>query len=114
MGRHRSDNRDVDGSAIQGRTERRPDDHDAPQARGAGRSARAVRIPWGRAAPDRSRTGRVSCKEGRGMNDDERRERGTKIRREVLGDEYVDRIQSTATSLTKEFQALSTRDAWGD
>ena len=48
------------------------------------------------------------------MNDDERRERGAKIRREVLGDEYVDRTQSTATSLTKEFQDLITRYAWGE
>src|SRR5256885_5203211 len=48
------------------------------------------------------------------MNDDERRKRGTKIRREVLGDEYVDRTQSTATSLTKEFQDLITRYAWGE
>ena len=48
------------------------------------------------------------------MNDDERRERGMKIRREVLGDAYVDRAQSTATPLTKDFQDLMTRYAWGD
>ena len=48
------------------------------------------------------------------MNDDERRERGTKIRRDVLGDDYVDRTESTATSLTKEFQDLITRYAWGE
>ena len=48
------------------------------------------------------------------MNDDERRERGMKIRREVLGDAYVDRAQSTATPLTKEFQDLITRYAWGE
>ena len=48
------------------------------------------------------------------MNDDERRERGMKIRREVLGDAYVDRAQSGATALTKEFQDLITRYAWGE
>jgi len=48
------------------------------------------------------------------MNDDERRKRGMKIRREVLGDAYVDRAQSTATPLTKEFQDLITRYAWGE
>jgi len=48
------------------------------------------------------------------MNDDERRERGMKIRRDVLGDAYVDRAQSNATALTKEFQDLITRYAWGE
>ena len=48
------------------------------------------------------------------MNDDERRERGMKIRREVLGDEYVDRAQAGSTPLTKEFQDLMTRYAWGE
>jgi 4-carboxymuconolactone decarboxylase len=48
------------------------------------------------------------------MTDDERRERGMKVRREVLGDEYVDRSQKSATSLTKDFQDLITRYAWGE
>lgn len=48
------------------------------------------------------------------MNDDERHERGMKIRREVLGDEYVDRAQAGSTPLTKDFQDLITRYAWGD
>ena len=48
------------------------------------------------------------------MNDDDRRERGMKIRREVLGDSHVDRAQSTATPLTKDFQDLITRYAWGE
>jgi 3-oxoadipate enol-lactonase/4-carboxymuconolactone decarboxylase len=47
------------------------------------------------------------------MTDDERRERGMKARREVLGDEYVDRSQS-AGPLTKDFQDLITRYAWGE
>ena len=48
------------------------------------------------------------------MNDDERRERGMKIRREVLGDAHVDRAQSTATPFTNDFQDLMTRYAWGE
>ncbi len=48
------------------------------------------------------------------MSDEERRERGMKIRREVLGDAYVDRAQSTATPLTNDFQDLMTRYAWGE
>ena len=48
------------------------------------------------------------------MNDDERRKQGMKLRREVLGDAYVDRAQSTATPLTKDFQDLVTRYAWGE
>ena len=48
------------------------------------------------------------------MNDEERRERGMKIRREVLGDEHVDRAQSTTTPLTKDFQDLITRYAFGE
>jgi len=48
------------------------------------------------------------------MTDDERRERGMKARREVLGDDYVDRSQKSATSLTRDFQDLITRYAWGE
>ena len=47
------------------------------------------------------------------MNDDQRRERGMKIRREVLGDAYVDRAQG-ATPFTRDFQDLITRYAWGE
>jgi len=48
------------------------------------------------------------------MTDEERRERGMKIRREVFGDAYVDRVDSTTTPLTKDFQDLITRYAWGE
>ena len=48
------------------------------------------------------------------MTDDERRERGMKARREVLGDEYVDRSQESTTPLTTDFQDLITRYAWGE
>jgi 4-carboxymuconolactone decarboxylase len=48
------------------------------------------------------------------MNDEERRERGMKVRREVLGNEYVDASARNATELTREFQDLITRYAWGE
>jgi 4-carboxymuconolactone decarboxylase len=48
------------------------------------------------------------------MSDENQYQRGMKVRREVLGDEYVDRAQATATALTKDFQDLITRYAWGD
>ena len=48
------------------------------------------------------------------MTDDERRERGMKIRREVLGDAHVDRAQANTTPLTMDFQDLITRYAWGE
>ena len=37
-----------------------------------------------------------------------------KVRREVLGDEHVDRAVSETTSFTAPFQDLITRYAWGD
>jgi 4-carboxymuconolactone decarboxylase len=42
------------------------------------------------------------------------RDRGMKIRREVLGDEHVDRAMARTTALTAEFQDLLTRYAWGE
>ena len=48
------------------------------------------------------------------MDDEERRERGMKARRAVLGDAYVDRSTRNATDLTREFQDLITRYAWGE
>ena len=48
------------------------------------------------------------------MNDEERQVRGMKVRREVLGDEHVDRAQAKATSFSKDFQDLLTRYAWGE
>ena len=48
------------------------------------------------------------------MNEDERRERGLKARRQVLGDAYVDRATKNATDLTRDFQDLITRYAWGE
>jgi 4-carboxymuconolactone decarboxylase len=37
-----------------------------------------------------------------------------RVRREVLGDEHVDAAVAGATDLTREFQELITRYAWGE
>jgi 4-carboxymuconolactone decarboxylase len=39
---------------------------------------------------------------------------GMKARREVLGDEHVDRAQAAKTSFNEDFQDLITRYAWGE
>ena len=41
-------------------------------------------------------------------------ERGMKVRREVLGDEHVDRAVAGTTGFTADFQDLITRYAWGE
>ena len=43
-----------------------------------------------------------------------RREQGMAVRREVLGDEHVDRANAGITELTADFQDFITRTAWGD
>lgn len=48
------------------------------------------------------------------MNDDERHAQGMTVRREVLGDEHVDRAVAGTTEVTEDFQNLITRYAWGD
>jgi 4-carboxymuconolactone decarboxylase len=40
-------------------------------------------------------------------------DRGLAVRREVLGDSYVDEAAARATDLTREFQTLVTEFAWG-
>ena len=42
------------------------------------------------------------------------RERGMRVRREVLGDEYVDAAVKRTTALDADFQDLITRYAWGE
>ncbi len=42
------------------------------------------------------------------------RERGEAVRRQVLGDEHVDRAAAAATELTAPFQDFITRYAWGE
>lgn len=41
-------------------------------------------------------------------------EDGLVVRREVLGDEHVDRATANATDLTRDFQELITSYAWGE
>jgi 4-carboxymuconolactone decarboxylase len=41
-------------------------------------------------------------------------ERGMVVRREVLGDEHVDRATERTTDFTADFQELITRFAWGE
>lgn len=41
-------------------------------------------------------------------------DRGMEVRREVLGDEYVDRAVARTTDFTSDFQDLITRYAWGE
>ena len=48
------------------------------------------------------------------MDDTERSRRGMTVRREVLGDEHVDRAVAATTSFTEPFQDLITRYAWGE
>jgi len=48
------------------------------------------------------------------MDDEQRREAGMKIRRQVLGNAHVDKAVAQTTELTSEFQDLLTRYAWGE
>jgi 4-carboxymuconolactone decarboxylase len=48
------------------------------------------------------------------MTDEERALQGTAVRREVLGDDHVDRAIASPTDFTAPFQDLITRYAWGD
>ena len=45
---------------------------------------------------------------------DERRDEGMKVRREVLGDEHVDRATAGTSDFTADFQDLITRYVWGE
>ena len=44
---------------------------------------------------------------------DDQYDAGMRVRREVLGDEHVDRALSAATPFTEPFQEFITRNAWG-
>jgi 4-carboxymuconolactone decarboxylase len=48
------------------------------------------------------------------LSDADRRERGMRVRREVLGDEHVDRAAERTTEFTADFQDFITRYAWGE
>ncbi len=45
---------------------------------------------------------------------DDARERGLRVRREVLGDAHVDAALAATSALTAAFQDLITRYAWGE
>jgi 4-carboxymuconolactone decarboxylase len=48
------------------------------------------------------------------MDETERAQEGMRVRREVLGDEHVDRAVAMTTSFTEPFQDFITRYAWGE
>jgi 4-carboxymuconolactone decarboxylase len=48
------------------------------------------------------------------VNDEERAAAGMRTRREVLGDEHVDRAMASTTDFTADFQDFITRYAWGE
>lgn len=48
------------------------------------------------------------------MNDEDRTATGMETRRQVLGDEHVDRAVASTTDFTAPFQDLITRYAWGE
>ncbi len=48
------------------------------------------------------------------MDDRARRQRGTKVRREVLGPSHVARAAAEATALDRDFHDLITRYVWGE
>ena len=48
------------------------------------------------------------------MNEEDRFDAGMEVRREVLGDEHVDRAVRSTTGFNAEFQDLITRYAWGE
>lgn len=48
------------------------------------------------------------------MTDEERAAAGMRTRREVLGDEHVDRAAESTTEFTADFQDFITRYAWGE
>ena len=44
----------------------------------------------------------------------EKYQKGMQVRREVLGDQYVDRALAAATDFTQPLQALVTENCWGE
>jgi len=48
------------------------------------------------------------------MDDAKRREQGMKVRRAVLGNEYVDKAVASTTDFNRDFQDFITRNAWGE
>ncbi|MEV4874462.1 alpha/beta fold hydrolase [Streptomyces cyaneofuscatus] len=52
--------------------------------------------------------------EAAGPQQESRHERGTKMRREVLGDAHVDAVNASTDPFTEDFQELVTRYEWGE
>jgi 3-oxoadipate enol-lactonase/4-carboxymuconolactone decarboxylase len=48
------------------------------------------------------------------MDEQERRQQGMQVRRQVLGDAHVDRSLQKLNAFNEEFQDLITRYAWGE
>jgi 4-carboxymuconolactone decarboxylase len=48
------------------------------------------------------------------VTDEERKQAGMRVRREVLGDAHVDRAVANTTEFTADFQDFITRYAWGE
>ena len=48
------------------------------------------------------------------MDEQERYAKGLEVRREVLGDMYVEKTLNRRTAVNEEFQHLVTRHAWGE
>jgi 4-carboxymuconolactone decarboxylase len=48
------------------------------------------------------------------MSEDRDREHGMRVRREILGDDHVDRAEQRKTEFTADFQEFITRYAWGE
>jgi 4-carboxymuconolactone decarboxylase len=48
------------------------------------------------------------------VTEQERYEQGMQVRREVLGDDYVERTLANQTSFNEDFQRFITRYAWGE
>lgn len=48
------------------------------------------------------------------MDDEQRIQQGMAVRREVLGNDHVDRAMARTTEFTAPFQEFITRYAWGD
>lgn len=48
------------------------------------------------------------------MTEQERYEQGMQVRREVLGEDYVERTLANRTPFNEDFQQFITRYAWGD
>ena len=48
------------------------------------------------------------------MDEAKRHEQGMKVRRSVLGSEYVNRAVASTTDFNREFQDFITRNAWGE